>query len=104
MKVKKGDQVKILSGKERGKKGKILHVLPEEDREDRVVVEGINLVKKHRRAQRKNEKGERIVLPAPLNISNIQLVCPKCNKAARVGFKVIGKGKFRICKKCGAQI
>jgi large subunit ribosomal protein L24 len=101
MKVKKGDQVKILSGKERGKKGKILHVLPEENR---VVVERINLVKKHRRSQKKNEKGERIVLPAPLNISNVQLICPKCNKATRVGFKVEGKEKFRICKKCEAQI
>lgn len=101
MKVKKGDQVKILSGKERGKKGKVLHVLPEENR---VVIEKINLIKKHRRSQKKNEKGERIVMPAPLDISNVQLICPKCNKATRVGFEVLGKEKFRICKKCKAQI
>lgn len=101
MKIKKGDLVKILTGKDRNKKGRVLKAFP---RVEKVLVEGVNLVKKHRKAVRKGEKGERISLSMPIEVSNVQLVCPKCSKLTRVGSKIVEKNKFRICKKCGAEI
>lgn len=101
MKVKKGDLVKMLTGKDRDKQGKILRAFPGKEK---VLVEGLNMVKKHRKATRKGEKGERISLPMPVNVSNVQLVCPKCGKLTRTGSKVVGDNKFRVCKKCGAEI
>lgn len=101
MKVKKGDLVKMLTGKDRNKQGKILKAFP---LKEKVLVEGLNMVKKHRKATRKGEKGERISLPMPVDVSNVQLVCPKCGKFTRVGSKVVGENKFRICKKCQAEI
>lgn len=112
MKIKKGDKVKILTGKNRGKIGKVLQVFPSRGK---VSVEGINLLYKHLRPRKQGEAGQRIQFPAPLDISNIQLVCPKCGKLTRVGYKKIklevkdsvendGKKtslqKLRICKKC----
>jgi len=101
MKIKKGDNVKILSGKDRGKSGKVLRIL---DKGERAIVEGLNLVKKHSKPRRQGEKGQRISVPASVDISNLMLVCPKCSKASRVGYKVSGKNKFRICKKCKSEI
>ncbi|MCD6528364.1 50S ribosomal protein L24 [bacterium] len=106
MKIKRGDTVLIITGKYRGRKGKVLKALP---REERVVVEGVNLRKKHVRARRAGEKGQIIEMPAPIHVSNVKLVCPKCGKAARVGYKVFldakgQKSKVRICKKCGQEI
>ncbi len=98
MKIKKSDKVKIIAGKDRGKEGKILEVFPEEKR---VVVEGLNLVVKHVRPRRGGEKGQRIQFPAPLRASNVMLVCNKCNKLTRVGYKILENGKkVRMCKKC----
>ena len=98
MKIKKGDKVKILAGKDRGKKGEVLRVLVERNK---LVVEGINLLIKHVRPKRQGEKGQRVRFPAPLAISNVQLICPKCKKATRVGFKFLEDGtKKRVCKKC----
>ena len=101
MKIKKGDQVLIISGKDRGRKGKILKAFP---KEEKLVVEGINLRKKHLKPRKVGEKGQIIEFPAPLPISNIKLICPKCGKAARVGYKVEGERKYRICKQCGQEI
>ena len=101
MKIRKGDQVQIIAGKDRGKSGKILRTLP---KEKKVVVEGLNLVKRHRRPRKSGEKGQRVEVPAPLNISNVMLVCPHCGKPARVGYKITGNGKHRVCKKCKAEI
>lgn len=101
MKIRKNDQVKILSGKDRGKTGKVLRVFP---KDGRVLVEGLNLVKKHSRPKRQGEKGQRVSVPATLDASNLMLVCPKCSKASRVGFKIGEKSKFRICKKCKSEI
>ncbi|MDD3487103.1 MAG: 50S ribosomal protein L24 [Candidatus Moranbacteria bacterium] len=101
MKVRKGDNVKILSGKDRGKKGKIFRVLPQSEK---AIVEGLNLVKKHVRPRRQGEKGQRVSVPAAISLSSLMLVCPKCAKATRVGFKVGEKSKFRICKKCKSEI
>ena len=101
MKIIKGDTVLIISGKHRGKKGKILKTLP---KKGRVLIEGINLAKKHRRGRREGEKGQIIELPQPIDISNVKLICSKCNKATRVGYKVRGQSKVRICKKCNKKV
>ena len=102
MKLKSGDKVKIIAGKDKGKKGKILQVF---FTEKRASVEGINLAIKHMRPRKQNEKGQKIEFPAPISISNIMLICPKCNKGSRVGYKYIDKPenkkeKVRICSKC----
>jgi large subunit ribosomal protein L24 len=101
MKIKKNDQVKILAGKDRGKTGKVLRVL---SGEEKVVVESINIVKKHVRPRREGEKGQRVEIPGKVSLSNVMLVCPKCGKAARIGYKVTEKSKLRICKKCKAEL
>jgi len=101
MKIKKGDMVLIISGKDRGKKGKILKTFPAEHK---ILVEGINLRKKHQRSKKTGEKGQIITLPAPINISNAKLICPKCGKPARIGYKIVENKKYRICKKCGQEI
>jgi len=100
MKIKKGDTVLIISGKDRGRKGKVLESFP---KESRILVEGINLRKKHQRPRRAGEKGQIITLPAPIDISNVKLICSKCGKPTRVGFKIVESKKFRICKKCGQE-
>ncbi|MBN1325364.1 50S ribosomal protein L24 [Candidatus Falkowbacteria bacterium] len=100
MKLKKGDRVKVMAGKDKGKKGKILQIYAERNK---ASVEGINLAIKHVRPRKQNEKGQKIEFPAPLNISNLMLLCPKCNKATRVAYKILPdrkKNKVRICAKC----
>jgi large subunit ribosomal protein L24 len=101
MRIKKGDQIQIIAGKDKGKSGKVLRVIPESLR---IVVEGLNLVKKHMKPKRGGEKGQRVEIPASLNISNVMLVCPKCGKLTRVGFKVGKDEKTRVCKKCKSEI
>jgi large subunit ribosomal protein L24 len=100
-KLKKGDTVKVLSGKDKGKTGKILRVIPEKDR---VIVEKINLIKKHKRPDQK-VKGGILEKEAPLHISKVGLLCNKCNKAVRVRSKVMDDGKkVRVCSKCNDVI
>jgi len=102
MKIKTGDTVLLIAGKDKGKKGKVIKIIP---KERKVVVEGLNMRKKHVRARRMGEKGQIVSLPAPLDISNVKLVCPRCLKDTRVGYRLTeDKKKFRICKKCGAEI
>jgi len=101
MKIKKGDQVLIISGKDRGRKSKVLETFP---KESRILAEGINLRKKHQRPKRTGEKGQVVEMPAPIHISNVKLICPKCGKAIRPGYKIENKKKNRICKKCGQEI
>lgn len=101
MKIKKGDKVLIISGKDRGRQGKVLRVFP---KEKKILVEGVNIVKKHQRPRRAGEKGQVIQLPKPIDVSNIKLICPKCRKATRLGYKIVEKEKYRICKKCGQEI
>ncbi len=100
MKIKKGDKVKILLGKDQGKEGKVAFVL---GKESRVFVEGVNLYKRHVRKQGSIEGGI-INIPKSLNVSNVALICPNCKKPTRVGFKFEGNEKLRICKKCGKEI
>ena len=99
--IKKGDNVIMLGGKDRGKKGKVLFVFPAENK---VVVEGLNLIVRHQRARKQGQKGQIVHKERAVNISAIQLICPKCRRPARVGSKTVGKNKVRICKKCGAEI
>jgi large subunit ribosomal protein L24 len=101
MKIKKNDLVKMLAGKDSGKTGKILRAFPAEEK---VVVEGLNVVKKHARPKREGEKGQRVETPRKITVSNVALVCPKCAKTIRVGYKKEGDKKYRICKKCQAEI
>ena len=106
MNIKKNDKVKILSGKDRGKTGKVLQVLP---KEGRISIEGLNLLIKHLRPRREGEKGQRIEFPAFINASNVELVCEKCGRPTRVGYKTMkieGKKetKSRVCRKCGEII
>jgi large subunit ribosomal protein L24 len=101
MKIKKGDQVLIIKGKDRGKKGKVLRGYP---RELKVLVEGVNIKKKHQRPRREGEKGQVVEIPFPLPVSKVKLICPKCKKPARVGYKVAKGKKYRVCKKCGEEI
>lgn len=103
MKIKKGDKVQIIAGKERGKTGTVMKVLPEAGR---IVVEGINMLTKHQKPRREGEKGTKIKFAAPLNVSNAILVCPKCGKMTRIGYSQEdgGKKKMRACKKCKGSL
>jgi len=101
MKIKKDDTVLIISGKDRGRKGKVLEVFPFKEK---VSVEGMNLVKKHRRPRNEREKGQVVELPRPISVSNVKLICPKCSKATRVGRKVVDRKKYRVCKKCKQEL
>lgn len=101
MKIKKGDTVLIISGKDRGKKGKIIESFP---KEGRIIVEGINLRKKHIKPKRTGEKGQIVSLPVPLDASNVKIICSKCEKPTRIGIKIEGEKKYRICKKCKQEI
>lgn len=106
MNIKKNDKVKILAGKDKGKIGKVLQVLPQENK---ASVEGLNLLIKHLRPRRSGEAGQRIEFPAFISLSNLEIVCPKCGKATRVGYKVMAaegnkSKKFRVCKKCNEII
>jgi large subunit ribosomal protein L24 len=101
MKIKKGDTVLIIAGKDKGKKGKILQVF---SKEGRLMVEGINLRKKHKKPKKSGEKGQVITLPGSISSSNAKLICSKCGKASRIGYKLTeDKKKYRICKKCGQE-
>ena len=104
MKIKTGDNVKILSGKDKGKTGKVLQVMIDKKTSRKsVVVEGLNLLKKHMRKQG-TQAGQVLELPAPMSVSNVMLIDPKTNKATRVGFKKEGSDKKRIAKKSGEYI
>jgi len=99
--VKKGDTVEVVQGKEAGKRGKVLRVLAAEER---VVVERVNFVKRHVRPSKKTPQGGVIEREASMHISNVKVVCPSCNQAVRVGVRMEGQDKIRFCKKCNVQV
>ena len=101
MKIHKGDIVKIISGKDRGKSGKVIQVLPDRNA---LIVDGINTFKKHRRSKKQGEKGETVMVIRPFAASNAMLTCSSCKKATRVGYRMEGEKKVRYCKKCESQI
>ena len=100
--VRRGDTVAIIAGRERGKRGKVLRVLPEAGR---VIVEKVNMMKKHQRPTQKLRQGGIIEREAGLALSNVLLVCGRCDRPVRVGIKVLADDrKVRICKRCGEPI
>ncbi len=100
--IKKDDIVMVIAGKERGKTGKVLKVLK---KKDRVIVEKLNMIKRHLRPGPYSQEGGILEREGPIHISNVMLVCPKCSKPTRVGYKILDDGaKVRYCKKCSEVI
>lgn len=100
MKIKKGDQIQVIAGKDKGKKGKVVRVIPTAGK---IVAEKINILKKHAKAKREGEKGQIVEVASPFDASNAMVVCPNCGKNTRVGYLVKGSSKSRICKKCNKE-
>ena len=102
MSIKKGDVVVVLSGKDKGKQGKVLAAMPADRK---VIVEGINVVSRHTRPRKQGEEGGILKKEAAIYACKVQKVCPKCNKATRPAHKMLADGKkVCVCKKCGAEI
>ncbi|MDP1820315.1 MAG: 50S ribosomal protein L24 [Acidimicrobiales bacterium] len=102
MKIKKGDRVRVLTGKDRGKAGEVMRAIPETGK---VIVDGVNVVKKHQRATKATMQGGIIDKDMPIPVANVALICPSCGKATRVGYKFGGDGtKVRVCKKCAGEM
>ncbi len=101
MRIKKGDNVIMLSGKDRGKKGKVLAVFPENNR---ATIEGLNLIKKAVKARQQGQKGQIIHKERSVSVASVGMVCRSCNKVTRIGYRVEGENKIRICKKCKSEI
>ena len=102
MSIKKDDLVVVLSGKDKGKRGKVLSTQPAAAK---VVVEGVNIVSRHQKPRKQGEEGGIIKREAPIYACKVQRVCPKCDKPTRIGHKLLADGKkVRVCKKCGAEI
>lgn len=99
--VKKGDKVKILSGDEKGKTGKVLEIFP---KDSRAIIEGVNIVSRHKKPRSAQEAGGITKVEAPVGLSKLQVLCPICGAAARMGFVIKDDKKSRVCKKCGKPI
>ena len=97
--IRKNDNVVVTTGKDRGKRGRVVRVVPDKNR---LIVEGVNIIKRHTKANpQKNVKGGVVEREAPLHASNVQLVCPECGKPTRIGKKILDDGrKVRVCRKC----
>ena len=101
MRLKKGDRVRVLSGKDRGDEGDIMRVMP---KAGKVIVEGVNVAKKHQRALRATMQAGIIDKDMPIPASNVALICRACDKPTRIGYRIDGASKIRICKKCEAEV
>ncbi len=101
MTIKKGDNVVVIAGKEKGKSGKVTDVSP---KDNKVLVDGINIVTKHQKARKQDEKSQIVKKNAPVEASNLMVVCPACGKATRVAHNIIDGKKVRVCKKCSASL
>lgn len=105
MKIKKDDLVLMTAGKDKKRKGKVLAIFP---KEDEIIVEGLNIIKKTIKPKKEGEKGKIVEIPRPVDISNVKLICPVCKKPTKVAFKIKKengkKRKSRVCKKCDAEI
>lgn len=106
MKIKKGDTVQIIAGKDRGKRGEVLRIMP---KENRVVVQGLNIRKKHQRAQQnpnlaRQMAPEILQFEGPMDASDVMVVCPKCGELTRIGYQREGEHSVRLCRKCKAVI
>lgn len=101
-KIKLNDQVEVIVGKDKGLVGKVIRSFLDKDQ---VIVEKVNMIKRHTKPNAANQQGGIVEKEAPINVSNVMLLCPKCSKATRVGSKVLDDGaKVRICKKCGESV
>lgn len=100
LKFKIGDTIKITSGKDKGRKGKIEKIFP---KKGKVLAQGLNIYKKHVKGSQ-GQKGGIYEVPRPLSFNKIVLICPKCKKMTRVGFKIVEKDKVRVCRKCGKEL
>lgn len=101
MKIKKGDNVQVLSGNDKGKKGEVLEVIP---KTEKIVVKGVNIRKKHVKARKQGEESGIIPVECAIPVSKVNIVCPKCGKATKIGYSIKENGKVRVCKKCGAEL
>ena len=101
MNIKKDDKVVVLSGKDKGKQGKILTADP---KNAKVIVEGVNVASKHMKPKKQGEQGGIIKMETPIYACKVMVVCPKCGKPTRVAHKMDGDKKVRVCKKCGAEL
>ena len=102
MHIRRDDMVEVITGDDKGMRAKVLRVDP---RKGRAIVEGVNRVFKHLKRSRKNPQGGRLEIEAPIHVSNLQMVCTKCDKGVRVGFRRESDGsKHRVCRKCGADL
>ena len=101
MRIKKGDTVKVLSGNDKGKTGEVLEVIP---KTQKVIVKGVNIRKKHIKPKKQGEEGGIIPLECAIFSAKVAVVCPKCNKATRIGYEMDKDVKVRVCKKCGAKL
>ncbi|MGI6028342.1 MAG: 50S ribosomal protein L24 [Candidatus Heteroscillospira sp.] len=101
MNIRKDDTVIVLSGKDKGKKGKVLSASP---KAEKVVVEGVNVASRHTKPRKQGEEGGILKIETPIYACKVQVVCPKCGKATRVAHKIEGDKKVRTCKKCGAAL
>ncbi len=99
--IKKGDTAVVISGKEKGKEAKVLRVIPAQNR---VILEKVNMLTKHKKPKNQTTPGGIIKQEGPINASNVMVVCPKCSKATRVAHDIKNGEKIRVCKKCGAQL
>ncbi len=101
MHVKSGDIVEVISGKNKGKRGKILSAQP---KDGLVIIEGVNIVTKHKKARKQNEESEIVKVESAIRACKVMKVCPKCDKTTRPAHKLVNGEKFVVCKKCGAEI
>ncbi|TFG35612.1 MAG: 50S ribosomal protein L24 [Parcubacteria group bacterium] len=101
MKIRKNDTILVVSGKDRGKKGKVLTSFP---KINKILVEGVNLRKKHQKPKKQGEKGQVVLTPGPISVSNVKIFCSKCGNPAKIGYKILEKNKVRFCKKCNQEI
>ena len=101
MRIKKGDNVEVLSGNDKGKKGEVLEILP---KDNKVIVKGVNVRKKHVKPRKQGDEGGIISVECAINSSKVNVVCPKCGKATKVGYSEEKDKKIRVCKKCGAKL
>lgn len=99
--IRKNDNVIVITGKDKGKKGKVVRAFP---KEDKVIIEGVNIAKRMERAKKVGQKGQVIQKPMPIHISNVMIYCSSCGKGVRTGAKMIGEKMARVCKKCGKEI
>ncbi|ERF59787.1 50S ribosomal protein L24 [Treponema socranskii] len=100
-KIKKNDNVEVLAGKDKGKRGSVVRIIP---KKDKVIVSGVNIVKKAMKRRSQQDQGGIVEIEAPLHISNVGVVCKKCGRPVKIGYKIDGDKKVRVCRKCGETL